>query len=257
MKTLPCLFVFAAGLLLGACNSDDDTPAVPDNNTPEDVILNSPANDTDEIDPDSVALTWKQALDPDGDMVSYNVFLDKNNPPATLVVSGTTAGVYTVENPLDFDTSYYWKVIAADNKGGESESDIAMFTTRKATTADFITGRWYLESIVDNDGVGEDLDDCKKNSYMQFTAEGAGAVATYSDSASGCYGSIRSLEYELVSDTEIKIIYTDIIEEKTKRSEREELLIVASITETRIECQYASDDKTYIFSKELLHPSLN
>lgn len=76
-----------------------------------------------QIEAGAVTLSW-EVSDIDNDIVSYEVFLDGNNPPETLIGSPTTAN-------LDWDaqsgTIYYWKVVTFDSVGNTSESDVFQF----------------------------------------------------------------------------------------------------------------------------------
>lgn len=76
----------------------------------------------------SLTLTW-QSGDPDsGDTLTYRVFFGTSpnfgdNATATVTTPSYAPGV------LAFNTTYYWKVIAVDSKGEQTEGDIWSFTT--------------------------------------------------------------------------------------------------------------------------------
>ena len=83
---------------------------------------------TPEIDSTLVNRTptfsWEQATDPDGDMVTYDLYLDTSENPAALIAENlTTTSLELLEN-LDFETQYYWKVVAKDDKGAIRETEV-------------------------------------------------------------------------------------------------------------------------------------
>jgi len=71
-------------------------------------------------------LSWT-CSDPEGDPLTYDVYFGTNSPPA-LVSSNQTASFY---NPgiLDYDTSYYWKIVAWDDFASSTEGPIWSFST--------------------------------------------------------------------------------------------------------------------------------
>lgn len=103
-----------------------DTP----NTAPTIVVLQNPsAGSTDIIlQPE---LSWDAATDPDGDALSYDVYLDINTSPTTKIGDAISTTSFEVQSSLEFNTMYYWKVVANDGNGGMSESDIKSFTTKE------------------------------------------------------------------------------------------------------------------------------
>ena len=71
-------------------------------------------------------LQWT-ANDTDSDPLTYDVFLDTVNPPATKVSTSQTGTVYTAT--LTAAQTYYWKVVVKDDKGGETIGQIWSFKT--------------------------------------------------------------------------------------------------------------------------------
>lgn len=102
-----------------------DTP----NTAPSIVVLQSPSTGSTDIlvQPE---LSWDAASDPDGDALTYDVYLDLNTSPTTKIGDAITTTSYEVLSSLEFNTIYYWKVVANDGNGGMSESDINSFTTK-------------------------------------------------------------------------------------------------------------------------------
>lgn len=74
-----------------------------------------------------VDLKWT-CTDPDGDELIYDVYLGNTTPPP-LYESDVTEPTY---NPglLEFETTYYWYIVADDRRGGSNESYIWNFTTK-------------------------------------------------------------------------------------------------------------------------------
>ena len=93
-------------------------PVKPGNPYPEDGSIDVIAN---------VDLRWN-CIDPDGDELTYDVFLGKTTPPP-LVKSNLSEPFYD-PGILDFQTTYYWQIVARDNRGGLNESSTWNFTTK-------------------------------------------------------------------------------------------------------------------------------
>ncbi len=96
------------------------------NNGPESVALTSPANSAANVALDAT-LTWQAATDPDGDAVVYDVYLGTDANPITAANTNQSGTTYTPA--LTANATYYWKVIAKDDKGGTGESAIWSFST--------------------------------------------------------------------------------------------------------------------------------
>lgn len=99
-------------------------PIEPKNPNPEDNATDVDLNTN---------LEWRSSGDPDGDTVRYDVLfgtsrnLDENDK-----IGQTSDSRFSLNNiNLEFDEKYYWKVIALDGKGGETESERWEFTTKK------------------------------------------------------------------------------------------------------------------------------
>ncbi|RRQ45514.1 GEVED domain-containing protein [Chryseobacterium sp. SC28] len=87
--------------------------------------LTSPADGATNLAFPSQTLTWTAPTTGTAD--SYDVYLDKNSTPTTLVanVTGTS---YTVTN-LDPSSTYYWKVVPKNSVGSAAECSVFSFTT--------------------------------------------------------------------------------------------------------------------------------
>ncbi len=74
----------------------------------------------------SVALTWTHS-DPEGDALSYDVYLGSTITPGA-VAAGLTSATYSPSGLTPF-TKYYWRVVAKDPYGGLATSPVDSFTT--------------------------------------------------------------------------------------------------------------------------------
>jgi hypothetical protein len=58
-----------------------------------------------------VKLIWMGG-DPDGDSVTYDVYFEANDSTPDTLVCNDAASAYCDPGTLDYDTHYYWKVVA-------------------------------------------------------------------------------------------------------------------------------------------------
>lgn len=88
--------------------------------------LLSPANNgTVTIGSGNVLLDW-EASDIDNDIVSYEVFMDTNNPPSAS--RGTTSETEITLNAIA-NTRYYWFIEVVDSANNISKSEVFSFST--------------------------------------------------------------------------------------------------------------------------------
>ena len=73
---------------------------------------------------------WNAALDPDEDILSYELLLDSNSNPITSIAIDINETTFTPQDRLPLSEKLYWKSIATDNNGGASSSNTFSFTTR-------------------------------------------------------------------------------------------------------------------------------
>tara|TARA_B100000809_G_scaffold141837_1_gene139377 strand:- start:1631 stop:2311 length:681 start_codon:yes stop_codon:yes gene_type:complete len=92
------------------------------NHLPFTATLISPELSMD-ISDNTTLLKWS-ASDVDGDVLTYDVYFGKENPPILLVenISETTRDVDLLES-----VTYYWKIVVKDDKGGESIGQVWEF----------------------------------------------------------------------------------------------------------------------------------
>ena len=97
----------------------------PNNNPPTEPSTPTPLNDaTDQ--PTDTTLSW-ECSDPDGDSLAYDVYFGNNaNPPLVNFEQGT--GSYD-PGELNMGTTYYWKILAKDGRGGRTCSATYNFKT--------------------------------------------------------------------------------------------------------------------------------
>jgi uncharacterized protein (TIGR02145 family) len=79
--------------------------------------LPSPPNNAENLETE-IILSW-QGGDPNGDAVSYDVFLDTVNPPVSKVSKVTNITSVRVAN-LKSAMTYYWKIVASDGENTTS-----------------------------------------------------------------------------------------------------------------------------------------
>ena len=86
----------------------------------------SPVDGVDNLELSDV-LSWT-CNDSNEDSLQYDIYLGtSNSPPIAYNGSYSTEYVYNLSN---YDTTYYWKVVARDFDGAIGESDVYHFTTR-------------------------------------------------------------------------------------------------------------------------------
>ncbi len=147
MKITRIILVIMLVASLSFCKStgsSNDKPNAPSNPTPTD-------NSTDlGIAP---LLVW-ECTDPEGDPLTYDVYLGTNpNPGAAELIAQDLAAPEFNPGALGYVTKYYWKIVAHDDQKGSTSGPIWNFTTM-GFTEDFSDGsadnfvfedsRWYV-----------------------------------------------------------------------------------------------------------------
>ena len=125
------------------------TTGVP-NNPPDQPSDPYPTNGSSGV-PVSVTLSWV-CTDPDGDTLTYDIYFGTTSPPP-LVRSDHTSTSY---NPgtLDYGTTYYWKIVAKDGRGGVTEGPVWSFTTENVYGYLSIEKIWQLTDSSTGDNTG-------------------------------------------------------------------------------------------------------
>lgn len=104
-------------LVVGGMNQAPNPPEAP-----------APANNNNEASTLCV-LGWT-CIDPENDALVFDVYFGTAaNPP--LVISGLNKNSYSCL-PLEYETDYYWKIVAHDPYGHTIEGDIWHFTTNES-----------------------------------------------------------------------------------------------------------------------------
>ena len=98
----------------------NNPPFVPDNPNPN----NGATSVSTTVDP-----SWTGG-DPDGDSVTYDVYFGTENPPPG-VVGNQTATTYDA-GTMNYNTKYYWKIVAWDENGASTTGPIWNFTTESS-----------------------------------------------------------------------------------------------------------------------------
>ncbi|SHI31170.1 fibronectin type III domain-containing protein [Algibacter luteus] len=81
-----------------------------------------------EVDGTSTTLIWS-ASDADGDPLTYDVYLDTNSDASTKVSENQSETNYNATG-LSAASTYYFKVVVRDDKGGVSIGQVWSFTTK-------------------------------------------------------------------------------------------------------------------------------
>nr|WP_321412223.1 kelch repeat-containing protein [uncultured Allomuricauda sp.] len=120
------LFLFIITTL--SCSTEENPDPEVTNSPPENFELFKIENNKLDVKLNPV-LSWSEAIDPDGDAVSYSVLIDRNSEPSTIVAQNINSNSYTIEEPLQKCTTYYWQIIAEDSNGYTTKSEIFKFET--------------------------------------------------------------------------------------------------------------------------------
>ena len=87
----------------------------------------SGANITPDVN-NLVILNWKGS-DVDGDLSRYEVYLDQTNASNLISTLDFEANDTSLEVEVENNTTYYWKIIALDANGNQSNSGVYAFRT--------------------------------------------------------------------------------------------------------------------------------
>lgn len=88
---------------------------------PADLI--TPKSETS-VSSGSINFEWKGSDVDENDSLTFDLYVDSNNPPTNKVK--TNLSTSTTNVTLDAGT-YYWKIVTRDSKGSNSDSGVAMF----------------------------------------------------------------------------------------------------------------------------------
>ncbi|GAF72541.1 unnamed protein product, partial [marine sediment metagenome] len=107
-------------------------------------------------------LSWI-CSDPDGDSLTYDVYFEADDSTPDVLVSDDQTDTTFDPGTLDYETTYYWQIIAEDEHGASTESPIWSFTTEEepepdldcdgslswtdVTPGDTVTGEFTVSNI--------------------------------------------------------------------------------------------------------------
>ncbi|MDR2815963.1 MAG: hypothetical protein LBB62_04600 [Proteiniphilum sp.] len=152
----------------------NESPAIPELLTPQDGAQGVDI---------PVSFSWTASVDADGDEVRYFLCLSPDGQTWNDTITETMATeVSHASKYIDKENSYYWKVVARDPFGGESESRVFRFTSGKPqlyTEGEVVTYQTYsapdatrgVNLVVVGDGFIEE--DYVKNGTFDAAAEKA------------------------------------------------------------------------------------
>ncbi len=114
----------------GTTNSEVFSFTTRENQPPEDFnLLEVPNSEMNVVL--NPTLIWDNAIDPDGDTITYDLLLDVGNEnPSTIIANDIQQTTFEISENLDHSTTYFWQVIALDNQGNSTSSEVFSFTTR-------------------------------------------------------------------------------------------------------------------------------
>jgi len=100
-------------------SSPNNPPNTPSNPNPEDGATDVDIN---------AGLSWT-CSDPDGDNLTYNVYFEENDPTPDELVSENQTGTTYDPGTMNYDTHYYWQIVAWDEYGASTSGPVWDFTT--------------------------------------------------------------------------------------------------------------------------------
>ena len=107
-----------------------------ENRMPEAANLSAPANAA--IDQETKpTLTWVKSIDPDNDLVTYDVYVSESEDFVAEDLKGDNIdqNTFTLTTALKSHTKYFWKIVTSDGNGAEIDSDVRYFTTMNSVPA--------------------------------------------------------------------------------------------------------------------------
>ena len=139
MKKIIRIVCSVLALAIIACSKEEVPPLqkqtteppieTPVNKAPESFDLLDVAGGSENVDV-RPTFTWKAAIDPEGDKVTYDLYLDEDEDPKTLYAENLNETNFNVVERLHLINVYYWKVVAKDSKGGTTSTESISFSTR-------------------------------------------------------------------------------------------------------------------------------
>lgn len=128
-------------------------------------VVIQPQNESVNTDFEKTILSWK-CLDLDNDTLSFYVYLDTVNPPQKLIAE-TKNTEHKLEKLLS-NTKYYWLIVAVDEDGYRSVSDVWSFTTGKAHFSEDFEGEKYSLPNVKINGTVRIINEPNKGRVLEL-----------------------------------------------------------------------------------------
>lgn len=129
----------------GTTNSVILSFATKGNQSPQNFnLLQVPNNETNiSLTPE---LTWENAVDPEGDPVTYQLLIGMGSTsPSTVIANDLESTNFTIDNALDYNSEYSWQILASDNSGNTTNSEIFSFTTREIEAFIAVENAGFME----------------------------------------------------------------------------------------------------------------
>ncbi len=127
-------------LIITSCSFDKPNPSQP--TVADKTIPYSPQPNNNSADlPLSVGLSWQS-----DNAVSFDVYLDIQNPPQRLITLNNVTKSYVITN-LAYSTTYYWQVIANYSDGSRKAGPVWSFTTMQNLNPGAGGYAMYLSSV--------------------------------------------------------------------------------------------------------------
>lgn len=73
----------------------------------------------------SIKFEWSGSDADSGDTLTFDIYIDTENPPTTRVKANHTTS--SINHAINSAGTYYWKVISRDNSGSNSDSGVSKF----------------------------------------------------------------------------------------------------------------------------------
>ena len=112
------LFLLLVSIIVSSCGGESET-LTPENRAPSKPSLIAPTNNLLCID-NEVQFDWNAATDPDGNTISYQIQIAKDNQFSQIVYDLKTASTTTSQS-LDKGVDYYWRIKAIDSENASSD----------------------------------------------------------------------------------------------------------------------------------------
>ena len=123
--------VVASDVNGGTTNSEIFNFTTQENQPPGNFNLLQVSNNETDVDL-SPSLSWENAIDPEGDIITYTLLFDLGiENPITPIASNIASTSFNIEIELERNSTYFWQVIATDNNGNTTGSEIFTFRTRE------------------------------------------------------------------------------------------------------------------------------